>query len=656
MGRETSLPALNERELAQPVSRGGTSAIKAPTAAANLALVTDAMKDQPNGVFSLDATGKIPGSKFPNTAGTNKVNVTGSLLVYVNTSVSFQITDYDSFRAYTVSASVGTISRTGDTINYTAPAVAQAATITVNGRQIAITIAVPAPAQPTITVPTDGATNQPTSNRTVTGSAFQALGDSSTHSSSDWQLAADTAFTNIVVQSINDAVNKTTWSPAVNLSVNTTYYLRVRYKGSNGNYGPYSATVSFTTKQYTEATVETQQIAGDYSGNISMGWSVTMSEDGTRLVCASLRTSGLNLGQYPQIRNYVFHLTGGVWTKVFSVDTDPDYPSGYGTSFITYTPKVHISPDGQRVFLQRTANGSGVMDGGGNAFIDGTVVVYTWNGSTYVSEYTFNPPNSTYQYFGAHIAMDQTASKVVISAPGQGSTGSLTPLLYYFTRTGTTWTQRQTVTTTTLRGTSTPTFSSLSMAKDGTRLIAGYAVPNTTNSTVISASVLTVGSTTMALEQNLSFTAGANAVQPGRNVAMDSTGARVAFQVESDRNSGNTTTGSVVIFSRSGTTWTQEQKLINNDVTVNENFGNAIFFNDAGDRIGIAANVKNANGITGKGSYYIFSRSGATWTRTVEVFSSLSSASENFARQFAMNKNMTAAAGWSAGTRLITFA
>lgn len=84
---------------------------------------------------------------------------------------------------------------------------------------------------PSITSPTNGATNQGP-NVTFTSSSFSSTVTGETHTSSDWQLATDIGFTNIFASATNDAVNKTSWT-VNNLTANTTYYARVRYKGSS---------------------------------------------------------------------------------------------------------------------------------------------------------------------------------------------------------------------------------------------------------------------------------------------------------------------------------------------------------------------------------------------------------------------------------------
>jgi len=253
MGRQLTSPVLRQSDLAVPISKGGTGAITAPQAVSNLNLTPTSVKDQVGGTVGLNAQGKIPGSRFPNGNGYNKVNVDGSLNVVAGTTVQFQITDFDSFRSYSISADVGTVSRTNDIITYTAPASLQTATLTVNGRAISLAIVAGRPAQPKILAPFDNAVGVTTAV-TATSSAFNALGPADTHQDSDWQLASDVNFTNILQQSLASTTNKTTWTPAT-LSNLTVYYLRVRHRGVSGNVSDWSRTSSFTTLNLPAPTV-----------------------------------------------------------------------------------------------------------------------------------------------------------------------------------------------------------------------------------------------------------------------------------------------------------------------------------------------------------------------------------------------------------------
>ena len=101
---------------------------------------------------------------------------------------------------------------------------------------------------PSITSPSDAATDIG-ETPTITTSAFAVTNEGSdTHASTDWQVASDSDFSTIVVQSADDATNKTSWTvPSGNLSASTTYYVRARHTGTMYGDSGWSSTVSFTT-------------------------------------------------------------------------------------------------------------------------------------------------------------------------------------------------------------------------------------------------------------------------------------------------------------------------------------------------------------------------------------------------------------------------
>jgi hypothetical protein len=206
-------------------------------------------------------TGSAWGDGISSIAGVSSVNgltgnvtvapahLSGNTAIYINQVITYTITDFDSFDTYAVSVSAGSVSRVSEVITFTAPATAQAVTLTVttNGvaRAIALTVLASSVAAPSITSPANAASGVTGPALTLTSSAFAWLGTSDTHLNSDWQLATDAGFTTIVQSTSADAVNRTSWSTTV--AVSTTYFARVRHRGTANGASSYSATVTFST-------------------------------------------------------------------------------------------------------------------------------------------------------------------------------------------------------------------------------------------------------------------------------------------------------------------------------------------------------------------------------------------------------------------------
>ena len=71
-----------------------------------------------------------------------------------------------------------------------------------------------------------------------------------THTRTDWEIATDYLFTNVVESSYDDPVNLTQFTPS-NLSFDTLYYVRARYKDNLGSLSEYSSATSFYTDTQT---------------------------------------------------------------------------------------------------------------------------------------------------------------------------------------------------------------------------------------------------------------------------------------------------------------------------------------------------------------------------------------------------------------------
>lgn len=227
----------------QPGQGGlGTTTAQSAKVALNAIPIEDI--DMPDGVVGLDSEGRIAASLIPE-LGVTQIAVKGPTSVFVGQTVQYKITNYDMFTLYALEVISGSVSRIRDTIYYTAPTNAQPGGFTLNGRSIRPTIKPPGPVTPSITSPVNNAVSVATSYA-FTSSAFQQIGDASTHQSSDWQIATDIDFTNVVKSAINDTVNKTNW-PVTGLTSNTAYFARVRHLSTNGNYSDWSAISTFTT-------------------------------------------------------------------------------------------------------------------------------------------------------------------------------------------------------------------------------------------------------------------------------------------------------------------------------------------------------------------------------------------------------------------------
>lgn len=101
-------------------------------------------------------------------------------------------------------------------------------------------------------------------------------------------------------------------------------------------------------------------------------------------------------------------------------------------------------------------------------------------------------------------------------------------------------------------------------------------------------------------------------------------------------NRANGGTGAAYVFTRSGSTWTQAQRLVATDAAANDFFGAAVAI--SGDRLVVGAERANVGSTVDAGAAYAFRRSGAgVWSQQTKLVPSTFSQDDNFGLSVAIN-------------------
>lgn len=95
--------------------------------------------NQPNGVVGLNDQGYIDPIYIPN-SGVMQIGIKGPITLVVGTQSTYQITNFDMFTTYTLTATNGSVTRNRDVITYKAPDTVLPGGFTINGRSISINI------------------------------------------------------------------------------------------------------------------------------------------------------------------------------------------------------------------------------------------------------------------------------------------------------------------------------------------------------------------------------------------------------------------------------------------------------------------------------------------------------------------------------------
>lgn len=542
-----------------PIVKGGTGADNSTEAVQNLGGLNAASLGQANGIAKLNAQGKLDLTVFPNMVMVGPT-LNGPTVVYTGQTVDYTITNYDINTAYEVSASVGSLTRSGDTISYTAPGTTGPLVLTVNNKVANVSIEATSPIAPSITSPVTGSTNL-TASVSVSSTVFAMNTGADTHLSSDWQVATDSEFTNVVSSTVNDTVNKTSWT-ATGLSPNTSYYVRVRYKGTVYGYGAWSNANTFSTKvsfiPNNESAILT---ASDKASNNYFGYSVSIDSDGTRIVVGAYGASagGFSIAG----KAYVFSRSGSNWTEE-TILTASDKAANYYFGFA-----VSIDSDGTRIVVGSIYAKSGTVSNAGKAY------VFSRSDTTWTEEASMSEAANAAAYtnYGRTVMISGDGNRIIVGASNAAPGGvSSAGRAYIYSRSGTTWTEE---------------------------------------------AVLTAS--------NISASA-----YFGRGTVITTDGSRVAVGSYGASPSATSMAGAVYVFSRSGTSWTQEAILTASDKAANDNLGIGLSISSDGTRIVATAHNASRNSITSIGKTYIFSRSGTSWTEEAGFLSSDGVASDKF--------------------------
>lgn len=266
-----------------PISRGGTGAATADEAVTNLGGIKRSSIGLPGGPIKLTPEGTLPANVVAS-GTTGGVTISGPTWLYVNAAGTYNITNFDSNTNYAITPIRGTASRSGSVITYNSPADEGVAGFAINGKIYNIDVTSNRPLAPSVLSPTEGSSSSG-SSITATSSAFLMPQGSDTHTSSDWELSLTPNFVNPYVAIYDSATSKLSVQ-FDNLSVNTLYYMRVRYHSATFGVGNWSPIRSFRTKTLFETLLVKGHLTISGSVGSLSAQSIDISPDGLNMSVA----------------------------------------------------------------------------------------------------------------------------------------------------------------------------------------------------------------------------------------------------------------------------------------------------------------------------------------------------------------------------------
>ncbi len=269
----------------------------------------------------------------------------------------------------------------------------------------------------------------------------------------------------------------------------------------------------------------------------------------------------------------------------------------------------------------------GAQEDGDTVNKSGSAYVFVKQGSTWrVQAKLLASDGALYDMFGKAVAIN--GDTVVVGANEDDDKGGNSGSAYVFVRKGTGWSQQQKIVP--ADGAAWDLFGS-SVAVSGDTLVVGAEKDDDKGLDSGSAYVYVRSGTSWSLQQKLVGASGKPDDGFGRAVAAAKD--TVAVGTPRDNSKGGNA-GAVYVYARSGTSWSQQQKLTASDATAGDALGWSVALE--GDTLVVGAPWEET-GVWESGSAYVFVRSGSTWTQQQKIKGTSLSVFDNFGYSVAIS-------------------
>jgi hypothetical protein len=354
----------------------------------------------------------------------------------------------------------------------------------------------------------------------------------------------------------------------------------------------YLSAMSATAEMYAE---QAKLLADDGAANDFFGYSVALSKD--TAVIGAFRVDddvrGDDVGAA-----YVFTRSKNVWVQQAKLTADD------GEADDTFGGKVALSGDTAVIGVIRDDDEVKGKD-------SGSAYVFTRTGTNWSQQAKLTAKDASEgDSFGWSIGV--SGDIAVLGAPRDDDNGKDSGSVYIFTRTGSTWSQQAKLTAE--DGTEGDVFG-ISIAISGDTILVGADLNEEKGFNAGAAYVFIRSGNTWTQQAKLTADDGAEGDIFGVRVALEENTALISARRDDDDLMG-VDAGSAYVFTRVGTTWSQQVKLTAPDGAADDRFGRSVAL--AADTALIGAMFQDNQG-KNSGSAYLYKRAGSTWSLKAQL-------------------------------------
>lgn len=416
--------------------------------------------------------------------------------------------------------------------------------------------------------------------------------------------------------------------------------------------------------------------AGDY-----FGFRTNLSGDGLTLVVGAHLEDGSGVGTAASDNNlaanagaayvYVRASAASVWTfQAYIKASNTNASDNFGYS-------VALSNDGNTMVVGawlEDGSGAGINPANNNATLDaGAAYVYTRTGSTWTQQAYIKASNpGASDRFGNYVAMSADGNTVAVGSYGEDGSGvGINPVnnnstdaagaAYVFTRSGSIWSQQAYIKASN-PGALDRMGLFLELSDDGNTLAvsaptedgSGVGINPVNNNSAADAGavyVYTRSGSTWSQQAYIKAGNTSGADSFGYSLALSANGNTLAVGsyledgsgkgINPSDNNGALNAGATYVYTRSGSTWTQQAYIKADNSGTNDYFGYDVALSDDGNTLAVGAVLEDGgtgcvngadNNILGDaGAAYTFTRTGTAWVQHVYLKAGTPRAGAHFA-------------------------
>ncbi len=243
-------------------------------------------------------------------------------------------------------------------------------------------------------------------------------------------------------------------------------------------------------------------------------------------------------------------------------------------------------------------------------------------------------------WFGYAVALSADGATALVGAPDDNTGASAQGSAYVFTLSAGTWSQQAVLTATS--GAANGFFGgALALSANGnTALVGAASDPAGGQDAQGAAYVFTRSGTTWSQQAQLTPSGGEAMSLFGGTlgaVALSADGNTALVGALNVSGAGQTAPGAAYIFVRSGTSWSQQQKLVAPGGALHDYFGWSAALSADGNLALVGAPWSNTGGQAGQGKAYAFARDGTTWYQSTCLVAADGEAYDNFGQSAALS-------------------